>query len=142
MNILTYKCRGASSKSFFQNICDLLQLHKPFILFLLEPRMPSSLVEHISRAGNFDGCGSQGLFRGNLVLLDIEIVAPNDQMVTSAIKSGVYIDQLISAVYASPKVKFRSKLWKYMQSLAGRIEWPWLITGDFNQRVISKEQQQ
>nr|KYP40980.1 Transposon TX1 uncharacterized [Cajanus cajan] len=44
-----------------------------------------------------------------------------------------------TAVYASPRVELRQRVWAHLRELGGRITLPWLVLGDFNEIMLSTE---
>lgn len=63
----------------------------------------------------------------------------NEQSLTVAVNGGVYVDWILTALYASSDRLTWEELWLYLAAMAKVILVPWLVTGDFNQVVDPTE---
>ncbi|KAI5655569.1 hypothetical protein M9H77_32756 [Catharanthus roseus] len=51
---------------------------------------------------------------------------------------GLDINWILTVVFASPHLKYRTESWDYISKIGAYIAVPWLLIGDFNQ-VLSHE---
>lgn len=63
----------------------------------------------------------------------------NEQSLTVAVNGGVYVDWILTALYASSDRLTWEELWLYLAAMAKVILVTWLVTGDFNQVVDPTE---
>lgn len=144
---LTWNCRGASSRAFLRHLRDLLTVHKPDILILLETRCVTDVVQEIFKFSALtDSIVSEahGFAGGIWILwnrdkLHLEPLAVHDQIVSVLVRSVVCLIWVLSAIYASPNPFFREELWQYILQLGPLITLPWLLLGDFNQVLSGSE---
>lgn len=69
----------------------------------------------------------------------MEVLDQNEQSLTVAVDGGVYVDWILTALYASPDRLTREELWLYLAAMEKVIRVSWLVTGDFNQVVDQDE---
>lgn len=55
MNILVWNCRGASKPSFLKHISELVRIHNPAILIVMETRIGGEKAKEIIDRMPFDG---------------------------------------------------------------------------------------
>lgn len=133
--ILTWNYKGASSRAFQRHLRDLLQVHKPDIVILLETRCASDVVKEIFKFSCFnesivsDACGyASGIWilwdRDRLIL---EPLVVHDKIVSILIRLGANSVWVLSAIYASPSPFFRQDLWSYIIQIGEYIQLPWLL---------------
>lgn len=136
-----WNCRGASSSTTIMHLIDMLKLHRPAIVALLEPKVHSSKANkiiHKTYLTNVVAVEVVG-FAGGIWLfwdgtcVEIDVIYINDQILTMGVKSGREVYWLLSIIYASPNVLCRVELWQYLEELGGIIHIPWMLVGDFNQ---------
>lgn len=70
--------------------------------------------------------------------VSIEVITWNMQVMNAVVK-GKDRDWLLSAVYASADEASRNPLWNYLTQVGLAIQFPWLLVGDFNEILASKE---
>lgn len=142
MTILFWNVRGMGRPSFKPNLRLLINQHHPSIIILVETRVPKHTTETIIQNLGFDSwhiVEPRG-FAGGIVLLwhanDIKLQVMGESAqgvhgvveVCSSSKSFV-----LSSVYASPKYVNRKHLWQELSNMAGNVNCPWLVIGDFNE---------
>lgn len=54
MDLLTWNCQGSASKEFLRVLKDLLGVHRPRVLGLLEPRVSGVQADSICKKIGFD----------------------------------------------------------------------------------------
>lgn len=146
-NILCWNARGAGGNNFKSDIYDLVKINKVSILIICEPRV--QFVSHkkdlfklgFNMAEVFEADGFKG---GIWILWDKNIVniSPVDstfQAITVKVCNTGGQPWLLTAVYASPCYKLRSTLWDHLDTIPGRHQLPWFITGDFNEIIAATD---
>ncbi|KAI7991201.1 hypothetical protein LOK49_LG12G00888 [Camellia lanceoleosa] len=140
MKILIWNCRGAGNNTFKRNLRELLNIHKPEILVLMETKVPfSSLGNFFNNLGFsastvVDPVGRMG---GIWMLWDtahvnVRTSSVSNQFIQATIHREDYEEWIFSAVYASPNPANRETLWEDLERTAATMNQPWLVAGDFN----------
>lgn len=125
-SILAWNCRGASSKTSHRHLRELLLVHMPDILILVETRCSSHNIEPIYRFSSFNSSvvsEAHGFSGGIWILwndcnLEVEVLAIGEQLVTVVVKYGREPVWVLSAIYASPRPCIRATLWDYLVRLS------------------------
>lgn len=47
INVLSWNCRGASNQHFLRNLKDIIKLHNPTILAILEPKVSGRVANQV-----------------------------------------------------------------------------------------------
>ncbi|KAL8143889.1 hypothetical protein V2J09_016921 [Rumex salicifolius] len=138
--IISWNIQGAGNKQFLHCLKDLIRMHDPTILVLLETRISGTQADKVcaqigsdslirSEASGFSG-GIWVLWRNDRVFVsevDVQV-----QAVTLKVRrTGEHI-WLFSAIYANPKPAMREYLWHHLLEVAADNDLPWLLLGDFN----------
>ncbi|KAK9991116.1 hypothetical protein SO802_026101 [Lithocarpus litseifolius] len=115
MKILLWNCRGTGNDNFRRNFVDLVRSHRPDTAVVMETRISGHRVENISSFLGFNNvCRS---------------VSPSNP-------SSAWF---FSAIYASPDLNKRLALWEELTSLPSHQNFPWMLTGDFNEILNQHE---
>ncbi|KAI7989599.1 hypothetical protein LOK49_LG13G01930 [Camellia lanceoleosa] len=140
MDLLIRNCGGAGNKKFKRTLRELVQIHKPELVVLMEPKvefkdmgmffncMGFTASAHVNPIGR-SGCIWM-IWNPNVV--NVRVVEACSQQITATISRQDFQDWVLSAVYASPNADKRDELWEQLQVLAQSMEKPWLVAGDFN----------
>ena len=111
MNIIAWNCRGALKPSFQDYIRDLVQIHNPVIMVVMETKVGGVRAKEIIDRLPFDGaiCTETIGYAGGLWLLwnsdrvEVEALANTEQEIHAEIKvRSSNLSWIISAIYASP----------------------------------------
>ncbi|KAI8024910.1 hypothetical protein LOK49_LG02G03969 [Camellia lanceoleosa] len=140
MDILLWNCRGAGNDRFKRNLRDIVRLHRPNMIILLETKVELSTMGMFFNQLGFmasthvDPVGRSG---GIWMLWDpsqanVRVTEANSQMITTTISRQDYPSWVLSAVYASPNSRMRDELWEGLKSVAQNTHEPWLVASDFN----------
>ncbi|KAF8390857.1 hypothetical protein HHK36_023156 [Tetracentron sinense] len=148
MKLVVWNGRGAGGKTFLRNLKELIRMHDPQILVLMETRIGEekavSVISKLHFSGSFrvDAQGYSGgiwlLWKKELIT--VEVLSSNSQLIHTLIRHTHSEDWLFTAVYASPNPQIRTNLWNLLPQVAQLHDLAWLIAGDFNQigSVIEK----
>ena len=112
MNIIAWNCRGARKPTFKSHVRELVRIHNPAILIVMETRVGGVRAKEISDELSFDGAIHTDTigYAGGLWLLwnedrvEITQLANTKQEIHAIVKirsSNLY--WLLSAIYASPR---------------------------------------
>ncbi|KAL7218868.1 hypothetical protein ACSBR2_012022 [Camellia fascicularis] len=114
MDLLIWNYRGAGNKRFKRNMRELVRIHKPYLLVLLETKVEFSAM---------------GMFFNRMGFTTSAHVDPIGR------SGGIwmnYSDWILSAIYASPCTNKRAELWQTLEDTAQAMSEPWLVAGHFN----------
>ncbi|KAI8009782.1 hypothetical protein LOK49_LG06G01157 [Camellia lanceoleosa] len=140
MDLFIWNCRGAGNARFRRNLRELVRLHQPDMMVLMETKVEiSSMGMFFNNLGytaltHVDPIGRSG---GIWLLwspsqLNVRVQNASSQIITATISRQDYPDWVLSAIYASPNICLRDKLWNDLSALAQHTQDPWLVAGDFN----------
>ena len=148
MNVIIWNCRGALKPSFKICVGELVQSYNPAILVVMETRVEGDRAREITNLLPFDGAfhtETIGYGGGLWVLwnadnVDVALLSSTEQEIHAEVKVRFTNNSwLLSALYASPKRAERQVLWKNLMSVAELHNLPWVITGDFNEPLLSED---
>lgn len=146
MIALFWNARGVNKKGFSNSIRTFKNLYKLNFLAILEPRVSGPKAQKISTSFGFTNFYREEAkgFAGGLWIfwdeseINIQILQSSHQAITvlatKAMKTWV-----MTIVYASPTPYNRKELWNYLNQVAGIINHPWILAGDFNEIIAQNE---
>ena len=110
MNMLIWNCRGAINPTFCDVVNELVRLHSPAIMIIVETKVSGDRARRILENLDLDGAifaNSIGLTGGLWVLWDfaqvrISELASTKQEVHAVVTSSAKPPWLLSAIYANP----------------------------------------
>ena len=138
MNVLIWNCRGALKPFFRQTVLDLVNWHHPIIMVITETRLSGVRAKGIMASLSFDGavCSDTIRFAGGIWLLwrtdlvNVEVLSTTKQEIHALIRvSSQSFSWILSAIYASPRLRERLILWDNLKLLAGLHNLPWALMG-------------
>ncbi|KAL7245795.1 hypothetical protein ACSBR2_001015 [Camellia fascicularis] len=147
MTLLIWNCRGAGNKKFKKNLRELVQIHKPDLLVLMETKVELASMgmffNHMgfTTSAHVDPVGrSRGIWMlWNPSLVNVRVTKASSQLITARIAKQDYPEWLLTAVYASLISNKREDLWDRLENTAQTNSAPWMIAGDFNDFVSHSE---
>ncbi|KAL8167801.1 hypothetical protein V2J09_009300 [Rumex salicifolius] len=110
--IISWNVQGAGSRSFLNNLKNLIRLHDLTILVLLETRISGSQANKVCAQIGFDG------------LIRVEAVGFSGEEVIRTVYS-----QLITLV----RRRLLEELWSRLLNFGATSDLPWLLLGEFNE---------
>ncbi|XP_019255050.1 PREDICTED: uncharacterized protein LOC109233625 [Nicotiana attenuata] len=146
MNFIIWNVRGANSAEFKRHCSEMVKLHKPMMLVLLETKMADhkKLTEelqfdmHIQFPAIGHSRGIVIMWRENS--LQIDEVAVNSQGIHAMVKvlpsNPPYF---FSAIYASNHLEDRRGLWDSLVNISKAHKVSWFVGGDFNEVLKAEE---
>ncbi|XP_061343677.1 uncharacterized protein LOC133289697 [Gastrolobium bilobum] len=147
MNVLIWNCRGAVKRRLKGMPVSFMKKHKVELVILLETRVngPRAL-KTISKLGfsNHIIEEARGFAGGiwalwNQTSFSIDLVDKSLQCIHLRISWQDKDPLILSAVYASPDIVKRRKLWEEIMLFNVQNKEPWFIAGDFNEILGSNE---
>ena len=148
MIIGSWNCRGAGSQAFPIMIHDIVKKFKVDILCLLEPRISGTRADKVIRKLGFsnwirvEACGFAGgiWLLWDVSLFDITYVSSNSQILHVLVYDKSNRDKTeLSVVYGEPRANNRGALWDSIRLLASCTKEPWLVVGDFNSILSTRD---
>lgn len=140
MKLISWNVRGLGQDRTFREAQQILQEHRPQILFLCETKMTSKQMQEKASKMKFQNCFSvsrEGL-GGRLAMLwdpgtSVEIKSFSKHHVDAVVcnENGNY--WRCTGVYGHPESDQKRHTWELLRRLATLSSLPWLCFGDFNE---------
>ncbi|KAL0407808.1 UNVERIFIED_CONTAM: hypothetical protein Sradi_1715200 [Sesamum radiatum] len=119
MKLLSWNCQGLGSPWTIRTLKELIQLHKPGLVFLSETKYKARRCARVKELVNYYGVGMD-----------------------SVVKSVDCKDRWrFTGFYGYPEVHNRKLGWGLLRQLARQSTRPWICTGDFNEILEQHEKQ-
>lgn len=145
MICLVWNCRGAGNNTFRRNMHELINLHHPDVLVLVETKIPLSDMgeffnrRHFTASSFTDPVGRSG---GIWVLwnpesANISALEVTNQAIHVTVQKANFEEWVFSAIYGSTNPAARDLLWYDLQEKASRDNRAWLLGRGF-QRPYGK----
>ncbi|XP_028117920.1 uncharacterized protein LOC114315507 [Camellia sinensis] len=139
--------RGAGNQRFKRTMRELVQIHKPELLILMETKVEFKSMGMFFNCMGFTafahvdpiGCSGGIWMIWNPNMVNVRVVEASSQLITTTISRQDFPDWLLSAVYASLNNNKREELWEYLEAILQNMTDPWLVAGDFNDFSTSNE---
>jgi hypothetical protein len=129
-----------------REIRDLVKLHSPAFLCVVETQLQKKSVENLSVSLGFDNCfaisssgrsGGLGLFWNKEIKIE---VLPYSQYHLDVIVTEEGQDPWrLTVVYSEAQVGERHKTWDMLKFIRSSNDYPWLCIGDFNEVLHRSE---
>lgn len=146
MIVMIWNCQGAASANFMRSLKSFIDIHKPDVLGLLEPKVYGAHADRVCMKIGFDEwvrVEAVGFSGGIWVFwrdrVRVEVRASHPQFLLLKATKGKRDYGTIAVVYASPAHDLRRNLWMDLTAANCGIKGPWISIGDFN-AVLSKEE--
>ncbi|XP_028071304.1 uncharacterized protein LOC114273709 [Camellia sinensis] len=147
IKLVVWNCRGAGNKIFRRTMKELVKIHKPSIIVLMETKVGFNSMGMFFNKMNFtasthiDPTDRRG---GIWVIWDpvqvtVRAFEANDQVIHAKIKRDSYPEWILYSVYASPNLMNKALLWDNLEAMANNMTEPWLVAGDFNDIASNAE---
>lgn len=147
MSLLFWNARGLGSPQAFRRLYNLVQSHKPQMVFLTETKMCGSRMNSIKIQLGFQNCFSVdccGRSGGLSLFWSAEIGFSLLSFSKNHIDGWVDWDSKnwrFTGFYGNPQTELRYLSWALLKNLCGNTSTPWLVGGDFNGILFQHEKQ-
>ncbi|XP_019265527.1 PREDICTED: uncharacterized protein LOC109243087 [Nicotiana attenuata] len=140
MNYILWNVRGGNNAEFKWHCLEMVKMHKPAMLVLLETKMADH--QTLAQQLQFDmiiQSPTIGPFGGIVLMwkeefVAVEEVATTPQGIHAMVKvSPDHPPWLFSAIYANNLLANRKLLWEDLITISKNIKTNWFIGGDFNE---------
>ncbi|XP_028785413.1 uncharacterized protein LOC114741329 [Neltuma alba] len=141
MNLLSWNCRGAASKSFPARLRDVLRGKQANLVILVETRVNGVKADRIMKKLGFNNwirVEATG-YAGGIWLLwnDDEVNIHYEFSTTQLLHVQVSMVNSnhsfwLSCIYAEPSCQLRIALWHDLTQISSSMSEPWLVISDFN----------
>lgn len=135
-----------ASREVLRFLKDMIKIHKPDILGLLETRVSGTKADDIcNKLGFDDWVRVEALgFSGGIWVLwrnstHINVLKTHLQFVLLQVRENNLMQWNLAIVYGSPSSSLRKRLWKDLRKDSLDMDGSWLAIGDFNVVLSSKE---
>lgn len=147
LSLLVWNVKGAGGANFMSSIKELIGIHRPSVLALVEPRISGLRADEVCDRLGYDGLirVEAQVFAGGLWLLWnsasilVTLVRLDPQHITVEVVRRDEEPWILTAIYASPISSDRLHLWEDLAIFAEMNNLPWLLAGDFNATLTSLE---
>ncbi|XP_015935726.1 uncharacterized protein LOC107461695 [Arachis duranensis] len=143
MIILTWNYRGAASVAFGRSLKELVRIHNPNLVVLLETRCSGDNAKNVISKLGFpfyhieEACGFSGgiwiIWRDSDLAIDF--LVSKTQYVHMRIQEGNHASWIFTAIYASPQERVRKQTWRELRNIATNMGEEWLLAGEFNEII-------
>ncbi|XP_042963294.1 uncharacterized protein LOC122297082 [Carya illinoinensis] len=147
MICLSWNCRELGNPRTVQDLCLLVKVNKPDVVFLMEVMIKAGRVEALKRRLELDNClvvepigkrGGLALFWGRGVQL--EILNFSQWHISSKIrKEGGKKEWFFTGFYGHPDSSKRNLSWELLASLVPKKGEAWCVARDFNEILLQSE---
>ena len=148
MNVIIWNCRGALKPTFLGHVRELIHIHNPAILVLMETKVGGEWAKEIIDRLPFDGVIHTDTigYAGGLWMLwnsdkvEVKLLSSTKQEIHAMVKvMNSNFSWLFTAIYASPRSAERHILWNNLNKVAELHDMPWVIVGDFNETLTAED---
>ncbi|KAI7985906.1 hypothetical protein LOK49_LG14G02233 [Camellia lanceoleosa] len=106
LKLLIWNCRDVGNNTFKRNLVEIIRVHKPEILILMETKDTS----HVN----------------------VRASSVSSQAIHATVHKEDYEEWVLAAVYASPNPSLKDTMWDDLESVAQNMKKRWMVAGDFN----------
>lgn len=148
MIALVWNCRGIGRAATIRALQDHIKSLRLNLIFLSEIKCSDTakIQAFVSRLKftNHEFVPSHGLAGGLLLLwcggLDVKVVFSNESVISCTLfNDPANFSWQLTCVYGLVIPSLRPRFWECINSIGNAFQGPWLITGDFNALLSSKD---
>lgn len=146
MSYLSWNCRGIGSPRTARVLKDLIKVHQPSFVFLMETLTFSNKIEELRVKFGFDYCFSVdrvGRSGGLTILwkssLSCEVISYSSNHIDVVFSVNNVQDWRLSCFYGYLERARRRDSWHLLRHLASLSTLPWCVFGDFNDILYASD---
>lgn len=145
---LSWNVRGAYNKDAKRHIRDMIRRLHPSIFIIMETHIQYAWVQSFWESQGYkpiaiiEAIGHSGglwIFQRNGLAMTTTVQDISPHTISFRITSGGEA-WVCTGLYASPIPANRPPTWQHLCQLSNSISEPWLVVGDFNDIIMSSEQ--
>ena len=146
MSLLLWNCRGLGNPRIENDLVSLIQAKDPSVVFIAETWANEARLDRTLSKINFDkkwvvprlnrGGGLVLFWKNNI---NIEIVDSHRYFIDMIINGNIKNAWRFTGFYGEPETHRRNEACSKLRSLKGRMNIPWICSGDFNEIVRQEE---
>ncbi|KAL0378750.1 UNVERIFIED_CONTAM: hypothetical protein Sradi_3180500 [Sesamum radiatum] len=140
--------RGVAVQRAVRCLKELIELHRPGLVFLSETKCKARRSERLKTTVNYNGLGVDSTGKGGGLLLlwrkdvDVWLQSFSAHHIDATVKSASCPDRWrFTGFYGYPEVGNRILGWSLLRRLAHQSVRPWVCAGDFNEVLAQHEKQ-
>ena len=146
MKLISWNCRGTNNAAFRRNCHELLNLHRPDAICLIETkassREPPRFLSKLGFTENYQ-VPSTGLAGGiwlfwNPVSIIISVIESESQLIHCHLLQG---NNELNATFAyiQPSTEKKREFWSQAEEISRTTLGPWILIGDLNDIAFESE---
>ena len=148
MNVIIWNYKGALKPTFLGYVRELIRIHNPTILVLMETKVGGEQAKEITDRLPFDGVIHTDTigYAGGLWMLwnsdkvEVKPLSSTEQEIHAMVKvMNSNFSWLFTTIYASPRSVERHILWNNLNKVAELHDMPWVIAGDFDETLTTED---
>lgn len=147
ISCMVWNVQGAGNTAFTSALKEVVRMHKPNVLALIETHMGGNQAQKIASIIGYGGhtrVDAMGFSGGIWIywkpeFVTVEPILKHHQHITMNITRVGAQPWYFTAVYASPDPSKRKELWDELKEFARTHNKPWLLAGDFNDTRFPSE---
>ncbi|KAL8138369.1 hypothetical protein V2J09_004370 [Rumex salicifolius] len=133
INIITWNIQGAGSRDFMITLTEIIRIHNPAIVVLVETQLSGSLADKVCGRIGFDG-----RLRAEAIAFTGGIWVLYRKEIMNVIQIDVY-HLVVTVEVARSGEDDRDELWSRLLNIKSDHRKPWLLMGDFDETMSLEE---
>ncbi|CAN0926286.1 hypothetical protein LINGRAHAP2_LOCUS35258 [Linum grandiflorum] len=139
MIVMGWNCRGLGNSRAVCVLGELINTHRPDVVFLSETLVCNQKMEEVRVRVGFEGCFSvaaRGRSGGICMLWraknNLNLVGFTDNFIDTIVQDGDGGSFRLTGFYGYPERERRSASWDLLRGLGTNVNTQWCVLGDFN----------
>ncbi|KAL0286538.1 UNVERIFIED_CONTAM: hypothetical protein Sangu_2472500 [Sesamum angustifolium] len=148
MKLLAWNCQGPSPPWTVHTLKELIQLHRPDLVFLSETKCKARRCDRVKNLVNYNGVGVFYVGKGGVLLLlwrndlDVWLQSFSSHHIDVTVKSEECPERWrFIGFYGYPEVGNRKEGWTLLRKLAQQSVRQWICAGDFKYCISKRNKE-